>query len=236
MFERLPEIMKAYNIQVTDHQLSQLTLFYEMMIEKNKVMNLTAITSPDEVEIKHFIDSLMIVKFIDLTAVKHMIDVGTGAGFPGIPLKIIFPHIDMVLIDSLGKRIRFLQEVSEKTGLKNIQLIHTRAEDAGRNIQYREKFNICVSRAVANLSTLSEYCLPFVEPGGSFISYKAGNCIDELNHAEKAVQILGGKIKAHHCFTLPDSDINRSLIVIKKLHQISEKYPRKAGLPAKEPL
>ena len=165
-----------------------------------------------------------------------MIDVGTGAGFPGIPLKITFPHLKVTLLDSLNKRVRFLEEVCERLDLENVTCVHARAEDGGRNKDYREKFDLCVSRAVANLSSLSEYCMPFVKVGGYFVPYKSGDIEEELAQAKKAVAILGGEIENVTGFELPGGEGSRSLIKIKKMKPISAKYPRKAGLPGKEPL
>jgi 16S rRNA (guanine527-N7)-methyltransferase len=223
-------------VKLTDEQAGQFYQYYEMLVEKNKVMNLTAITEFEEVVQKHFVDSLSLVKTYDLSKACKVIDIGTGAGFPGIPLKIAFPQLQIVLLDSLNKRIQFLNEVIETLGLKEIEAIHGRAEDLARNKLYREQFDLCISRAVANLSSLSEYCLPFVKKGGVFISYKSSNVEEELEQARKAVFLLGGKIENKTEFLLPDSDITRCLIQVKKEKNTSSKYPRKAGLPSKEPL
>lgn len=220
-------------IMLTEEQIQQFIIYYEMLIEKNKVMNLTAITDYDEVIEKHFLDSLQIAKYVDLNG-KSLIDIGTGAGFPGIPLKIAFPELKVVLLDSLNKRIKFLDEVIDKLKLVNVDTLHGRAEDFGKNVDYREKFDFCVSRAVANLSSLSEYCLPFVKKTGYFIPYKSGNIDEELEKANKAVYLLGGKIEIVEKFTLSDSQ--RSFVFIKKETNTAKKYPRKAGLPTKEPL
>ena len=199
-------------------------------------MNLTAITEFDEVLQKHFVDSVL--KFRDFIKedTKTLIDVGTGAGFPGIPLKIVFPEIKITLLDSLNKRIKFLNAVIDELELENIETIHGRAEDFSKKEDYREQYDLCVSRAVANLATLSEYCLPYVKVGGCFIPYKSGEIDEELNNSKKAVQILGGKIEEVVKFQLPDTDIGRSFVKIKKNKNTAKKYPRKAGLPAKEPL
>ena len=229
---------KAYEIgiELDDQQIDQFNEFYEMMVEWNKVMNLTGIIEYDEVVEKHFIDSLSIAKVTDMSQVKRVIDVGTGAGFPGIPLKITFPHLKVTLLDSLNKRVRFLEEVCERLDLENVTCVHARAEDGGRNKDLREKFDLCVSRAVANLSSLSEYCMPFVKVGGYFVPYKSGDIEEELAQAKKAVAILGGEIENVTGFELPGGEGSRSLIKIKKMKPISAKYPRKAGLPGKEPL
>lgn len=234
--ERLREKAAAFGIELSDHQLEQFETYYEMLVEKNKVMNLTAITEKNEVIDKHFADSLALIKSgVSLTDQK-ILDLGTGAGFPGIPLKIAFPELEIVLLDSLNKRIKFLNEVIEALGLEKITAIHGRAEDFAKQKEYREQFDYVVSRAVANLTVLSEYCLPYVKVGGCFIPYKSGEIDEELNNSKKAVQILGGKIEEVVKFQLPDTDIGRSFVKIKKNKNTAKKYPRKAGLPAKEPL
>ena len=199
-------------------------------------MNLTGITEFQEVLVKHFLDSLACVKAVDIKKVKRMMDVGTGAGFPGVPLKIAFPHLEACLLDSLKKRVNFLEETFDLLKLTDITAVHGRAEEYAKNKAYRESFDLCVSRAVSNLATLSEYCLPYVKVGGSFISYKSGTVQEEAEQAEKAVKILGGKIRDVVYFSLPDSEIQRSLVVIEKVKSTSGKYPRKAGTPLKEPL
>lgn len=223
-------------LTVNEQQKKQFVQFYEYLVEKNKVMNLTGITEFEEVLTKHFVDSLACVKALDLNGRKSVIDIGTGAGFPGVPLKIMFPEVAFTLLDSLKKRVNFLEETFALTGLSKIEAIHGRAEEYARNKNYREKFDVCVSRAVSNLATLSEYCLPYVKKGGFFISYKSGKIQEETEAAEKAVKILGGQIKDVIYFTLPDSEIERSLVVIEKIKNTPPKYPRKAGTPAKEPL
>jgi 16S rRNA (guanine527-N7)-methyltransferase len=228
--------LEKLNIHLSEKQMSQFMTYYEMLIETNKVMNLTAITEFDEVIDKHFVDSLSLIQVIDLNQPLKVIDVGTGAGFPGIPLKIAFPELNIVLLDSLNKRINFLNQVIEALGLTEIQTIHGRAEDFGRNPLYREQFDLCVSRAVANLSTLSEYCVPFIHIGGSFIPYKSGKVQEELEGSRKAVDILGGEIKECITYELADTDMERSLVVIEKVRQTKKAYPRKAGKPSKEPL
>ena len=228
--------LKEIGIVLTDTQKEQFFKFYELLVEWNKVMNLTGITEYEEVNEKHFVDSISLVKAIDINKVETVIDVGTGAGFPGIPLKIAFPHLKIVLLDSLNKRILFLNTVIEELGLTDIHTIHGRAEDFAKKTEYRENFDLCVSRAVANLATLSEYCLPYVKVGGEFIPYKSGEIDDEVAQAKKAIHLLGGKTKEIIKFQLPGSKIGRSFVKIEKVQNTSKKYPRKAGLPVKEPL
>ena len=232
----LEKLSSDIGYHLLDQQMNQFNDFYEMLVEKNKVMNLTAITEYDEVVLKHFIDSIVIYKRISEDNVESIMDVGTGAGFPGIPLKILFPEIRLTLLDSRNKRILFLNEVIHNLGLENIECIHGRAEDIGHLPEYREQYDLTVSRAVANLSSLSEYCIPFVRVGGKFISYKSGNIDDELNDAKTAIHLLGSGIEDVEKYTLPDSDMQRSIVVIRKEKKLSNKYPRKAGMPAKQPL
>lgn len=234
--ERFEEELEYFEITLSDRQKEQFDRYYELMIEKNRVMNLTGITDYDEVCLKHFTDSLTIVRIKNMDQVNSLIDIGTGAGFPGIPIKIVFPHIEVVLLDSLNKRLKFLDEVIEQLSLEKITTLHGRAEDYAKKKEYREQFDLSVSRAVANLSTLSEYCLPFVKQGGSFISYKSADSDDEIQQAEKAVKILGGDICKVDKFRLPESEIGRSLVEIKKIKSTPGKYPRKVGVPGKEPL
>ena len=224
------------NLEITQNQTNQFIRYYEMLVETNKVMNLTAITEMDEVMVKHFIDSLLVVKSVDLSKVHTLIDVGTGAGFPGIPIKIMYPHIEITLLDSLNKRLKFLNSVIEQLKLTDINTIHGRAEDIAHNSFYREKFDLCVSRAVANLLTLSEYCIPFVKVGGSFISYKSAVSDEEIEKSKKAISILGGKIIENKKVALPCSDVERVFVNIQKVKNTVKKYPRKAGLPSKEPI
>lgn len=236
--------VEEFGIVLDDRQLEQFYTYYKMLIETNKVMNLTAITEEKEVVTKHFSDSLSLVGVFGgagefkryLEGGKTLIDVGTGAGFPGIPLKIAFPEMKVTLLDSLNKRVKFLQEVCSELDLEYVKCIHGRAEDTGRKVEYRENYNLCVSRAVANLSTLSEYCMPFIKVDGLFIPYKSGEIEAELEQAKKAVDMLGGTIVGLKKFILPGSDAARSLVIIKKSRILSKKYPRKAGIPAKEPL
>lgn len=228
--------LEKLNIHLNEKQMFQFMKYYEMLIETNKVMNLTAITEYDEVVDKHFIDSLSLIQAIDLNQPLKVIDVGTGAGFPGIPLKIAFPQLKIVLLDSLNKRINFLNRVIETLELTDVETIHGRAEDFGRNPQYREQFDLCVSRAVANLSTLSEYCVPFIQVGGHFIPYKSGKVQEELENSRRAVTLLGGHISDCLSYSLADTDMERTLVIIEKINPTKKAYPRKAGKPSKEPL
>lgn len=228
--------MDRLQIETNENMLEQFDLFYHLLVEWNKVMNLTGITEYEEVVEKHFADSLSLARFLDLNKIHTVIDVGTGAGFPGIPLKIAFPHLKVVLLDSLNKRINFLNEVIAKLDLKEIHTIHGRAEEYARKPEYREQFDLCVSRAVANLSVLSEYCIPYIRIGGIFIPYKSGEIDEEVAASRKAVDILGGQIDHVEKFQLPDTDIHRSFVFINKIKNTQKKYPRKAGTPAKEPL
>lgn len=230
------QLLTQWNISLQQEQIDQFIKYYEMLVEWNQVMNLTAITEYEEVLKKHFIDSLSLIKVAELESEYKILDLGTGAGFPGIPLKIAFPSLKIVLLDSLNKRVKFLNAVIEELNLKNIEAIHGRAEDFGKKEEYREQFDYCVSRAVANLAVLSEYCMPYVKVGGNFVPYKSGAIEEELNSSKKAIQILGGKIKKVETFLLPDSDIERSLICIEKIKSTPKKYPRSAGKPSKEPL
>ena len=207
-----------------------------MLTEWNQSVNLTAITEYQDVMKKHFIDSLSLVKVYDVKSRSSVIDVGTGAGFPGLALKIAFPEMELTLLDSLNKRIHFLNAVIERLKLFGIKTLHGRAEDYARQDTYREQFDLCVSRAVANLSTLSEYCLPFVKKDGLFISYKSEKIGEEWKAAEKAISLLGGRVKEQLEFMLPGSDIFRNLFVIEKISDTPKRFPRKAGMPSKEPL
>lgn len=230
--------LKEFNIELTDNQIMQFHQYYELLVEWNSFMNLTAITEWDEVVSKHFIDSLSLIRVINDISSKDysIIDVGTGAGFPGIPLKIAFPNLKITLMDSLNKRINFLNEVIKKLGLSDITAIHGRAEEIGQNSSYRGSFDIVVSRAVANMTVLSELCLPLAKTGGKFVSYKSTKIDEEFSNATKAIDILGGKYIMQSEFSLPDSDIYRNLFVIDKVKETPKKYPRKPGTPSREPL
>lgn len=233
---RFDQELNELGIQLTDVQKEQFDRYYELLIEWNKVMNLTGITDYDEVNLKHFTDSLTIVRINEMNDVSTLIDIGTGAGFPGLPIKIAFPHIKVVLLDSLKKRIKFLDKVIEVLNLDDVVTLHGRAEDYAKKVEYREQFDMCVSRAVANLSTLSEYCMPFIKKGGYFVSYKSAESDEEISKSENAIDLLGGKIDKIEKFILPGSDMGRALVKINKVKNTPKKYPRKAGVPGKEPL
>ena len=228
--------LKAMNISLSEKQIEQFLIYYEMLVEWNEVMNLTAITEYEEVMKKHFLDSITLNQAFDVTKECSVIDVGCGAGFPGLALKIAYPNLKITLLDSLNKRINFLDTVIERLGLKDIVTIHGRAEDFAKAGKLRETFDVAVSRAVANLSTLSEYCLPYVKVGGYFIPYKSEKVTEEIEAAGKALSILGGSLEKKIEFTLPDTDYYRNLLLIKKNKATPNKYPRKAGLPSKEPI
>lgn len=230
--------LEQFQIILSDTQKEQFLKYYELLVEWNGFMNLTAITEFDDVMKKHFTDSLSLVKaYSEIRTEKlKVIDIGTGAGFPGIPLKIVFPQIELTLLDSLQKRLKFLQEVIDQLGLGEVELIHGRAEDFCKPSMKREQYDLCVSRAVANLATLSELCLPYVKVGGKFIPYKSEKAEEEVKAAKKAIGLLGGEVKDQIQFELPESNIGRTLVVIEKKNATPKKFPRKAGMPAKEPI
>lgn len=230
--------LEQFHIYINDRQSEQFLQYYHLLKEWNSFMNLTAIIEFNEVLKKHFVDSVSLINAVsDLQEKPYsLIDVGTGAGFPGIPLKIVFPNLKITLLDSLNKRVQFLNEVVHTLNLQDITVIHGRAEDYAKPGKLRESFDLCVSRAVANLTTLSEYCLPFVKKGGCFISYKSEKITEEFHDAKQAIEILGGKYERQVEFKLPDSDIYRNLFIIKKENYTPIKFPRKAGLPSKDPI
>lgn len=225
---------KEISIEFSNIQIERFYKYMNLLIEWNKKINLTAITEPKEIIIKHFIDSLTVLK--DIKGKNTLVDVGTGAGFPGIPLKIMDEEIKITLLDSLNKRINFLNEVINQLDLKNIETIHSRVEDAGKNKKYRERFDIATARAVANLATLSEYMLPLVKVGGKSICMKGSEVSEELQNSKKAISILGGEIENIDNFQLPKSDMMRNIVIIKKVKNTPNKYPRKPGTPSKEPI
>lgn len=230
------------SLNLTEQQLDRLRIFYENLVKWNEVMNLTAITEIHEVYEKHFLDSISLICVYDRKSLTgngrrlKLIDVGTGAGFPGLVLAIMFPELDVCLMDSLNKRIEFLKDCVARLQLDNVVCIHARAEDLAKNKEHREQYDLAVSRAVANTATLSEYCLPFVKVGGSFIAYKSEKAEEELKAAGRAVELLGGELADKKEFILPGTDYARTLLTIKKVHATDRKYPRKAGMPSKDPL
>ena len=234
--ERFQYGLEKLNISLSKQKLNKFLIFYEMLIETNKVINLTSITKFEDVIEKHFLDSLSIVRVVELDHYKKILDLGTGAGFPGIPIKIAFPELEIVLMDSLNKRVLFLKDVISELDLSNIVVVHGRAEEMARKAEYREQFDLCVSRAVANLSSLSEYCIPFIKQDGLFVSYKSGEIDDEVHMAKKAVHLLGGEIEQIEKFVLAGTDLSRSFVKIRKKHPTSKTYPRKAGTPSKNPI
>ena len=225
---------KKNGMELSDKQIAQFNLYYELLTAKNKVMNLTAITEYNDVVRKHFIDSMMISRVLDMKKINSLCDVGTGAGFPGIPLKIVYPHIQLTLVDSVGKRVNFLSEVVEKLGLEDVETIHSRTEDLAHNQKYREKYDMVTARAVASMNVLAEYCIPYAKIGGYFAAYKSGNIEEEIENAKNAVKILGGKIEKTDVFEI--YEMGRSIVLIKKASSTPKMYPRKAGTPSKNPL
>lgn len=236
--EKFIELMNRYlaelNIKLSEEQFEQFYRYMNILIEWNKVMNLTGITDPEEIIIKHFIDSLTVIKRVDPK--DNIIDVGTGAGFPGVPIKIAFPETKVVLLDSLNKRIKFLNEVIEQLQLKGIEAIHGRAEDFGKNEKHREKYDIAIARAVAPLNILLEYLMPFVKIRGKVLCMKASNNEEEIKNSKKAIKILGGELVNTDEFFIPNTNIKRKIVQINKVEGTNKKYPRKAGIPSKEPL
>lgn len=241
--EHLSFLSKKLNIDLSKEQIDAFLKYYELLIEWNEKINLTAITDFEDVCLKHFVDSMSIVNafssFEDAETFfsgKTLIDVGTGAGFPGVCLKIIFPKLHITLMDSLDKRIKFLNEVITSLSLNNISTVHARVEDAARTAEFREQFDFSTARAVASLPVLSEYCLPFVKQGGFFIAYKSEKVLEEISLSANALSLLGGNIESEYSFSLPDSDLQRTILFIRKENKTPDKYPRKAGTPSKKPL
>lgn len=233
-FENIDKLSSKIEIMLNEKQKNQFYEYMQLLLEWNKKINLTAIIDANEIILKHFIDSMTIAKYIEKGS--YVVDIGTGAGFPGIPLKILREDIDLVLVDSLNKRIKFLEEVIQNLELKNIKTVHARAEEFGQDKKYREKFDIVTSRAVANLTTLSEYLIPLAKKNGKCLSMKGPEIQQELEDSKKAIKVLGGTITSIYEFKLPDSDIERTVIEIEKIENTPKIYPRKAGTPSKEPL
>lgn len=234
--QKLRDVLKELGISYTEQMIEQFAAYRTEVLEWNEKVNLTAIKDPEEFELKHFIDSVMVCGNSEWKDCKKIIDVGTGAGFPGVPLAILYPEREFVLMDSLGKRIKILEQICEKLGILNVSLIHARAEELARKKEYRAQFDLCLSRAVANLAVLAEYCIPFVKCGGYFAAYKTAEAAVEIRESEKAVSILGGSIKREAYLDVKGIDLDHQIVWIKKEEETPAKYPRKAGTPSKEPL
>ncbi|MFB6466498.1 16S rRNA (guanine(527)-N(7))-methyltransferase RsmG [Cytobacillus sp. Hz8] len=234
--EQFISMLTEKGIHLSPQQLKQFETYYQMLVEWNEKMNLTAITEQSEVYLKHFFDSISASFYFDFTQPLHICDVGAGAGFPSIPIKIAFPHLKVTIVDSLNKRIHFLEHLREQLQLENVQFIHDRAETFGQNKQYRETYDVVTARAVARMSVLSELCLPLAKTGGYFIAMKAANAKEELDSGKKAISILGGKLEEVHSFKLPFEESERNILIIKKEKQTPKKYPRKPGMPNKAPI
>lgn len=229
------KILSEWNIRISDKQMDLFERYYKLLVSWNEKINLTAVTEKDDVFIKHFADSVALIRYADLSG-KRILDIGTGAGFPGVPISIMCPGCSIVLADSLNKRIRFLDELVEDLELDDIITVHGRAEDLAFDKRFREGFDFVVSRAVANMSVLSEYCLPFVKPGGVFVSYKGASVDEELSDAKNAISVLCGTVDRVEKYSIPFTEYDRSLCFINKVACTDNKYPRKAGTPSKDPL
>lgn len=234
--EQFAEALSARGIELSERQREQFDGYYRLLVEWNEKMNLTAITEEEQVYNKHFYDSITPAFYFPFDQVEKVADIGGGAGFPSIPLKIVFPHLHMTIIDSLNKRMNFLQHVADELGLENLYSVHGRAEDRGQEPQYRQAFDLVVARAVARLNVLSEYCLPFARVGGHFIALKGADISPELNEAKKAIKTLGGKTKQVETFQLMEDAGERNIVIMEKVENTPKGYPRKAGTPAKKPL
>ncbi|NHC38552.1 16S rRNA (guanine(527)-N(7))-methyltransferase RsmG [Bacillus sp. MM2020_1] len=236
IIEQFEATLREKGISLTRDQVDQFELYFQTLVEWNEKMNLTAITDKAEVYLKHFYDSITASFYFDFTKSFHLCDVGAGAGFPSIPLKIVFPHIEVTIVDSLNKRISFLNHLAKVLKLENVHFIHDRAETFGVNPLYRESFDVVTARAVARMSVLSELCLPLVKAGGHFIAMKAAHANDELEVGQRAITTLGGRLEAMHTFTLPMEESERNILIIKKEKKTPKKYPRKPGTPGKTPI
>jgi 16S rRNA (guanine527-N7)-methyltransferase len=233
---QLAAALKDMGLDFDEKTLGQFQRYMELVLERNKKVNLTSITAPDEFIIKHYIDSVAVCTFPWVKEAQSVIDVGTGAGFPGIPLAILFPEKQFLLMDALNKRIKIIEELSRQIGLQNTAFLHGRAEELAQNKLYRERFDLCVSRAVAHLAVLSEYCLPFVRIGGRFAAYKTGAAAEELNESLHAIELLGGRLEENKRLDIREYGLDHRIIFIKKVQKTLAKYPRKPGTPGKEPL
>jgi len=234
--EQFVQALKEQGIELNEKQIQQFRSYFEILVEWNEKMNLTAITDEPSVYLKHFYDSISASFHFDFTTVESVCDVGAGAGFPSLPIKICFPHLHVTIVDSLNKRIQFLNHLSEQLGLENVDFVHARAEEFGQNAQYREKFDLVTARAVARLSVLSELCIPLVKEGGKFLALKAASGEDEMKDAKKAISVLGGKLIHHVAFELPVENSERTIYVFDKVKTTPKKYPRKPGTPNKTPI
>ncbi|OZS78993.1 16S rRNA (guanine(527)-N(7))-methyltransferase RsmG [Tetzosporium hominis] len=230
------EALKEKGIELTDHQIEQFKKYFELLVEWNEKMNLTAITELEDVYLKHFYDSISAAFYVDFSKPLTVCDVGAGAGFPSLPMKICFPEMRVTIVDSLNKRIQFLNHLSDQLGLENVSFVHARAEEFGQNTAYRESFDVVTARAVARLSVLSELCVPLVKVGGRFVAMKAASAEDELKDAKKALQVLGAQLEEDHAFQLPVENSERKLYVFSKQKATPKKYPRKPGTPNKTPI
>ena len=234
--DQFVEALKEKGIELTPEQLQQFNQYFELLVEWNEKMNLTAITDQPSVYLKHFYDSISMAFYVDFSNGQSICDVGAGAGFPSIPLKICFPQLKVTIVDSLNKRIQFLTHLAEQLGLTEVNFVHARAEEFGQNPVYRERFDMVTARAVARLSVLSELCVPLVKKGGQFVAMKAAAAQDELKDAKKALATLGAEKEEEYTFTLPVEESERSLFVFNKVKSTPKKYPRKPGVPNKTPL
>lgn len=234
--ETFRQLLKEKGIELSEKQLEQFDTYYRVLVEWNEKMNLTAITDKEEVYLKHFYDSIAAAFYFDFTKPLSICDVGAGAGFPSIPLKICFPHLEVTIVDSLNKRISFLNHLASELNLSNVAFHHDRAELFGKNPRFRERYDLVTARAVARLSVLSELCLPLAKLGGHFIAMKGPNFDQEMSDAEKAVKVVGGELKKIHTFLLPQEDSERNIAIFNKTLKTNKKYPRKPGVPNKTPI
>ncbi|GGH29893.1 16S rRNA (guanine(527)-N(7))-methyltransferase RsmG [Paenibacillus segetis] len=229
-------LLLEHQIDLNEEQLNQFEIYFQELVSWNEKMNLTGITEREQVYIKHFYDSVTLSFYLNISDISNLADIGSGAGFPGIPLKICFPHLKLTIVDSLNKRIQFLQNVVDKLGLQNVELIHGRAEDIARKDHLRDAFDLVTARAVARMAVLNEFCLPFVKPGGIFAAMKGNDPSDEIKEAKRSMSELKGKLSGNHHFTLPLENSERHIIMISKTNSTPKKYPRKAGTPIKTPI